>query len=833
MILALVMQLWAAAPSDGVSMRVARDSGATRIDYDFNGHGGWASARERVAIDLPANYAFSFEIRGHAPPNTLQFKLIDSTGENVWWSTRPDLAVTPAWNKVVIRRRRISFAWGPLGGEIHHVAAIELSIVPGTGGHGSIWVKNLTMTPLPPPSDTGLREIGGVDIAWDPNDRARSYVVEPFHIRVTHAHAGHGGHDYIVVPDAIARSVWVRHATGKLRSVTIEPPSFADSVAGRFAMIASVAPRGAYPRYLHGEQPFWTAFGSPSLPHVGLIDTDGNVDLGARTPGIEPFVIDHERVVSWADVRAEASYDKSGPSVTWRTNDWTLTITGLPAGVRYRLENVSGHPITPTLVIAVRPFQVDPPWQSLNIAGGPTPVHTLGPMSLHPSERPTRVGATTFLDGDITEYLWHGTMPRDSVVHDPDGYASGAMTFALKLGPGESHDVYVGSRQVEKAWVSDLMLDGPPPVDDLARAIRASIGYILIEHLKPGPRSYDRIWIRDGTLMSDALLRVGDTATVRKFIQGFAPYQYATGRIPCCVDSHGADPVPELDSDGEFIALITEYTRYTGDSTLLRAEWPRILAVVANMDSLRHHDTLGLMPPSISHEGYSAKPEHSVWDDCWAIKGYTDAGFFAQRDTLSARLNEAVVKSGPFAPGAVDIDDFDPTSTAIALSPTECGLPRAQVERTFVMYDSIFHLRVAGKTYAYTPYEFRNAGALLRLDARERAWPVIEAGFKDRHPPAWNAWPEVVFHDTAAPNVIGDRPHGWVAAEFVRAVLDLFAYGADHDSTLVLGAGIQRAWLTPGVAIAGLHTPFGVLSFHESEARGTVSVHIDAGVTPP
>src|SRR5215469_8065850 len=101
MIWALVMQLWAAAPSDGVSMRVGQDSGATRVDYDFQGHGGWASARENVAIDLPANYAFTFLVRGHAPANTLQFKLIDSTGENVWWSTR-ELVVTPSWTRVVI-----------------------------------------------------------------------------------------------------------------------------------------------------------------------------------------------------------------------------------------------------------------------------------------------------------------------------------------------------------------------------------------------------------------------------------------------------------------------------------------------------------------------------------------------------------------------------------------------------------------------------------------------------------------------------------------------------------------------------------------------------------
>ena len=33
----------------------------------------------------------------------------------------------------------------------------------------------------------------------------------------------------------------------------------------------------------------------------------------------------------------------------------------------------------------------------------------------------------------------------------------------------------------------------------------------------------------------------------------------------------------------------------------------------------------GLMPASISHEGYSAKPMHSYWDDFWALAGYEAA----------------------------------------------------------------------------------------------------------------------------------------------------------------------------------------------------------------
>ena len=37
---------------------------------------------------------------------------------------------------------------------------------------------------------------------------------------------------------------------------------------------------------------------------------------------------------------------------------------------------------------------------------------------------------------------------------------------------------------------------------------------------------------------------------------------YDNGKVPCCVDEHGATPVPENDSHGEFIYLVAEYYRH-------------------------------------------------------------------------------------------------------------------------------------------------------------------------------------------------------------------------------------------------------------------------------
>lgn len=146
---------WSAHPADGVKASLHADRGHTgrglRLDFDFQGHGGYAIARRALDLDLPPNYSLSFWIRGRSPVNTLEFKLADSTGENVWWYTERDRSFPAGWERVTIRRRQITFAWGPKGGgELDHAASLELVITAGQGGgKGSVWFDDLVLTPLP------------------------------------------------------------------------------------------------------------------------------------------------------------------------------------------------------------------------------------------------------------------------------------------------------------------------------------------------------------------------------------------------------------------------------------------------------------------------------------------------------------------------------------------------------------------------------------------------------------------------------------------------------------------------------------------------------------
>src|SRR5258708_34687681 len=95
-------------------MHLSREGDANRLDFDFHGHGGYAIARRMGAIELPANYQFTFRLRGAAPSENLEFKLLH--GDDVWWRNRRDFVFPRDWMTVATKKRQIEFAWGPLHG---------------------------------------------------------------------------------------------------------------------------------------------------------------------------------------------------------------------------------------------------------------------------------------------------------------------------------------------------------------------------------------------------------------------------------------------------------------------------------------------------------------------------------------------------------------------------------------------------------------------------------------------------------------------------------------------------------------------------------------------
>ena len=415
----------------------------------------------------------------------------------------------------------------------------------------------------------------------------------------------------------------------------------------------------------------------------------------------------------------------------------------------------------------------------------------------------------------------------------------------------------------------------PPPADRMIRTLKSNLAYILINRagpaIQPGSRTYARSWIRDGALTSSALLSMGYTEEVREFIRWYAGYQFPDGKIPCCVDKRGADPLSEHDSHGEFIYTVMEYYRYTHDVGFLSELWPAVIKAVEYIDFLRRQrltvayrtpelrQYYGLVPESVSHEGYLAHPVHSYSDDFFTLRGLKDAAamamvlgeaekaanFAALRDAFQQDLLESIRCTMEkhridYLPGAAELGDFDPASTTIALDPggEQKSLPQKALQQTFRIITPISGNARRARSIGITTHPMR-PGLSVPWCAWGNAsgrWRRLDFFLADRRPAAWNQWAEVVWRDPRVANSIGDMPHTWVGSDYIRSLRSLFAFEEESDQSLVIAAGIPDEWLESagGVSVKRLPTYHGTLNYSLSrDAPGKLRLKLTGDIVLP
>lgn len=780
--------------------------------------------------------------------------------------------------------------------------------------------------------DLGVsREFGGLQLQWLPGMQASRYDVElsddgQSWRQAAHVEDGNGGDDALFLPEAQARYLRLHLLAGPgktygLARLEVKDRSWGASPNVFFQEQAKLAPRGMYPRGFSGEQSYWTLVGTDGgARHSALISEDGTVEVDKGGWSIEPMLFAGHNVVDWATVRSSQSLLDGYlpiPSVRWTADSLTLDTTAFASGdaehqrlvLRYTLTNRTPQPQRVTLALLARPFQVNPPTQFLNTPGGMHRIrdfawdgNTLtvnGENRVVPLQKTDAFVAGRYASGSLPERLAQGERPQVTSLHSDTGFLQGALLYAIDLPahgsrtlgvvmprPGDSvavpHDPAVWLRhELERTadrWrekLNRVTLQVPAEQRAIADTARSALAQMLMSRdgpaLQPGTRSYARSWIRDGAMMTEGLVRSGHADVAADFVRWYVPHQFSNGKVPCCVDARGSDPVPENDSHGELIFAIAELWRYTHDRDALERQWPAVERAIAYMDKLRASERgpanqtserralYGLMPASISHEGYSAKPMHAYWDDFWALKGYDDAVDLAKalgkdeaassiarardvfRGDIKASIDSAVSQHRiDYLPGAAELGDFDATSTTIALSPGDgqTWLPPALVSNTFERYWKTFLDRRDGKRAweDYTPYELRTVASFVRLGWRDRIGPLLAYFFADRRPGAWNQWAEVVGRDPRKPRFVGDMPHAWIASDFLRSTYDLFAYERSSDQALVLAAGVPAEWLRgEGVGIRGLRTPYGNLSYTLRTQGGKLMLHVEQGLAalPP
>lgn len=915
-------QVFASGLAKGRISKIAGPDGSSglQLDYDFHGGGGFVIIRRVVHFMMPETFEIGFQMRGQGPPNHFEFKVLDPGGNNVWRNLRQNLELPDSWTEYRINERDLPYAWGPAGGgPPSEIESIEFVIAAGPGGKGVLQLslptyedQSLYAPPLilasseqagfpaeavfaagslvtwkaatddPKPwweIDFGrpLR-FGGLVVRWPENLPPRAFVIEisddgESWTKIHEARFSQGLKSHISTPGQEARRLRVTFANAAcaaLNSITIRPDAYSATPNQFIHNVAADFPRGWFPRYWLREQSYWTPIGSPEGKRRGLFNEEGMVEVDEAGFSLEPFILSGIKAITWADVETIGKLPAGGlpvPSVTWKNERIQLEILPWVDGgpdeltlhVTYRLECIDPAPGT-RLVIAVRPFQVNPPWQEFRNLGGFSPIHKITTnghgmtvegreITLTPAADAS--GAAVFEEGGVLTILGSGTMPARSTAESDTGRTSAAMAWDLPPG-ATSLEVTVS--------IPYFKPSAAPKPDALAAALagweqtlhrvewqvpacaaeafdcfRTAAGHILINRdgpaIQPGPRRYTRSWVRDCVIMGAALAKAGLPTALREFLTWYARFQREDGFVPCVVDRDGIDWLVEHDSHGQFLWGIREVMRDGGDLSFLEAMMPHVTKAAGYLIILRNGRLTeeyttgeragfhGLLPESASHEGYLAHPVHSYWDDFWGIRGLEAAADLASRSGLTEEAarwkTEAeafqidvlksidlvvATKQLDYIPGSVEWADFDPTATANAIAQLDFAdvLPAPQLDSMLETYLDGFRRRQRGEIQweKYTAYEIRIIGAFIRLGKREVANELLQFFLSDRRPIEWNQWPEITWRSIRSPGHLGDVPHTWIAAEYLLAVASMVAGEREASHSLVLASGMPWSWIS-------------------------------------
>jgi len=666
---------------------------------------------------------------------------------------------------------------------------------------------------------------------------------------------------------------------------------------GQFERAARAGRGELYPQSLLGRQVYWTVVGERERPAEALFDEYGNLEPQADGPQITPLLrlggVLHGAPASESVSQSLLEGALPLPCVTWSRLGVELRATAIAhageALVEYCITNRSGRRGDGALVLAVRPVQINPYWQH----GGHAAIDAIvvdgrqvwvnNRMFAAFSREPEFVSVADFDNGDVIRLIEKERRQTNRSLCSLSGLLSAACEFNFSLEPGRSVAVILSSpmwdgvkprpdinfwaihQEVARAWREKLgprkITVGDREVSDTVEAQTALILINATQHaFKPGPRNYDRTWIRDGSSQALALLWAGLIDEAKAYVLWYAERIYENGMVPPILNldgsvnrGYGSDI--EFDAQGQFVGIAADIYRVTRDRDFLRAVFEPVVRATRFIEELCARTIAlhgpeswlhGLLAPSISHEGYG-KPSYSYWDNFFALSAWRNCEFlaiemgdldvaahakakgqeFAENLARSLRLTSARLGSR-YIHGSADREDLDPSSTSIAFEPcrVEDVLPREFLSSTYdVASRQIELIGKPGFIDAYTPYGIRNINAFASLDRYEDAFQLLSVALACRRPSGWRSWPEVVWGEPQSPEYIGDMPHTWIGAEFATAIRRMLL--RENGDTLELFRAVPDGWWEDeGVTLYELPTTFGIANLRARRDRSRVTIDL-------
>jgi len=829
---------WNKITATGTSLDMSHTEGyegkAICLEYNFGQNKSYVLISKKINFKCLPNHEFIFYIKRDQPDNSFEFKLIGADGNTYikkWYS----FASVNKWKKIIIKADEITYAWGPDSGKNpDQISSLEIAV---TGeGKGKICIDSISLTEQEYLRPKGYypRWLYNEQAYWTitgvPDDNKEILICEDGTIE-PHSRG------FSVMPFIYTEGNLLTRDDAKITHSLAENSLPLPSVIWEYKNI--ILKIDLFAAGLSGESSGYSRY---SIKNNGKDKLTGSLFLA-----IQPYQV----YPPWQggggiSIIKKISQDDKIISINDQYKIYPLTKPD-KFGAQTELDTLPEGNIVDSLEKGGLPEK-----QSVNDAGG-------------------------FASGAL-QYNFELKEEEEKnifIVHplyntEPDINQINEQKNLIK----EWNKKY---QQVLALWKEKITkVEINIPETFITNVFKSNIAYNLITKdgpaLQPGSRSYDKSWMRDGGIQGVALLEAGLLNEPKEFIDWFSTFQFESGEIPPIIDNKAEDPLweekknnlVEYDSQGQYIWYILQYYHFTNDINFLKDKYNSVIKDLKFLKNLRAKRLTseyknatgekkiyyGILPESTSHEGYHMK--HSYWDDFWGLKGFEDALKIARilnKETDIAWLEQEYndfkkcvyaslkllirLKKLNYIPGCAELADFDPTSTSGAI--TYCNqldnLPQKQLQSGFDRYfTEVENRNKAGVVYRITPYELRSVSAFLFMEQKERALKLLRFMLNGIRPAPWNTFGEVLHSDYRYPTYIGDIPHTWVGAEYIKAVRNIFLYEKNHS--LILGAGIDEKWLKEEISIKNMPSHFGNLSYSLKEKETILEVKVTGTANP-
>ncbi|MCG2462367.1 hypothetical protein K8352_16520 [Flavobacteriaceae bacterium F89] len=359
-----------------------------------------------------------------------------------------------------------------------------------------------------------------------------------------------------------------------------------------------------------------------------------------------------------------------------------------------------------------------------------------------------------------------------------------------------------------------------------------------------GPTCYRGLWIVDGAFILEAATMVGRGSDARDGIEYMLSFQQPNGKFGKLTPDFWKE-------NGIVLWASVRHALLTQDKEWLKSVWPKLSKTVSFIEELRRMTLLneisvddGLIPPGAIDGGLWGEDDKGEYSNVYwnliGLKAMVEAanwiGETNDAKNWGKEYDDFYASFQKAANRDKQVDTFGNTYLPIPMESKYYSLPqRAQwafcqgvypgqlfaqndpiANGTMDMLDTTLQEgMVMGTGWIidgiWNYFASFYGHAKLWMGDGDKAVRSLYA-FANHASPLL-AWREEHNPRDLPDHYVGDMPHNWASAEFIRLSIHLLAL--DRGKELHLFEGLPKEWVKPGMetSLKNIATPFGKLSF--------------------